>query len=111
MSSQILFISVAACLYSVISWALCIVSYVLLLDCPSPPTLSDATIQENLINRTLGSMLTYNCVTGFEFPESVSSRQYRCNESKEWVSTNDSLSTTDAQLGCQREYQFTQTSN
>ena len=74
-------------------------------DCPSPLTLESATIQENadLINRTLGSKITYICDEGFEFSEVVSSRQYLCNDTKEWTPTNESLPAEQALQGCKRK--------
>ena len=71
--------------------------------CVAPPTLENTVAQSNVTNWTVGAILSFSCVTGFEFPEGVSARDYRCSASSAWVTTNDSLSNSDAAQGCQRK--------
>ncbi len=66
--------------------------------------LSNSVVQET-VNRSVGSVVTYRCLAGFQPLDTVSAVQYRCNESKVCTPINGGVLTAESQSDCEREFE------
>ena len=69
--------------FSIISWL-----FYTVVDCGYPPELDNGTVISSPLQTTVGSIVMYQCIEGYVFPDGISVINLICLENGSWSENN-----------------------